>query len=265
MLRSLLAHLRGEPRVLSVVRVPSADEEDAKRPHRERERLVKERTQHVNRIQGLCATQGIYDYHPLRRDRRQRLEALRTGDGRPLPKNLKAEIEHELKRLEVVLETIDALEKERDAIAVPKTAVEAAPAHPHTKKIRELVRFKSIGAQMATTLTGEVFYRSFNNRRQLAGYVGLDTSPFCSGGLQRDQGISKAGNPRARSTMIELAWLWLRYQPDSALSRWFRERVGDRKGRIRRISIVAMARKLLVALWRYLETGLIPEGAVLKA
>jgi transposase len=172
-----------------------------------------------------------------------------------------------------VLETIDALEKERDAIAVPKTAVaaDAAPAHPNAKKIRELVRFKSIGAQMATTLIlrssrrTEVFYRTFNNRRQLGGYVGLDTSPFCSGGMERDQGISRAGNPRARSTMIELAWLWLRYQPDSALSIWFRKRVGDQKGRVRRIAIVAMARKLLVALWRYLETGLIPEGAVFKA
>jgi transposase len=267
MLRALLAHLRGEPKVLSVVRVPSVADEDAKRPHRERERLVHERIAHGNRITGLCATQGIYDYQPLRRDRRQRLEALMTGDGRPLPKNLKAEIEHELKRLELILGMIKELEAKRDAVALPKKAGSVQPeaVHPNVKKIRELARFKSIGAEFATRLTGEVFYRSFNNRRQLAGYVGLDTSPFCSGGMEREQGISKAGNPRARSTMIELAWLWLRYQPDSALSRWFRERVGDRKGRIRRISIVAMARKLLIALWRYLETGLIPEGAVFKA
>src|SRR6202047_5438222 len=120
-------------------------------------------------------------------------------------------------------------------------------------------------AEFATSLTGEVFYRKFANRRKLGRYVGLDGSPFRSGSVERDQGISKAGNPVARSMMVELAWTWLRYQPDSALSIWFRERVGNLKGRPRRIAIVAMARKLLVALWRYLETGVIPTGAVLKA
>jgi transposase len=113
-------------------------------------------------------------------------------------------------------------------------------------------------------LVGEVFYRSFDNRRQVGGYIGLAPSPFSSGATDRDQGISKAGNPKARSTAIELAWMWLRYQPDSALSMWFRQRVGDRTGRVRRIAIVALARKLLVALWRYLETGLVPAGAVFK-
>ena len=113
-------------------------------------------------------------------------------------------------------------------------------------------------------LTGEVFYRPFNNRRELAGYVGLTPSHFQSGATCRDQGISKAGNPKARTTMIELAWLWLRHQPDSAISVWFLERVGNLKGRIRRITIVAIARKLLIALWRYLETGVLPTGAVLK-
>lgn len=112
---------------------------------------------------------------------------------------------------------------------------------------------------------GEAFHRSFDNRRQVAAYGGLDPSPFQSGGMSRDQGIAKAGNAKLRSTMIELAWMWLRYQPDSALSHWFGERVGDLKGRPRRIAIVALARKLLVALWRYVETGLVPEGAVFKA
>ena len=128
-----------------------------------------------------------------------------------------------------------------------------------------LAKLKAIGAEFSTTLVGEVFYREFANRRQLGSYVGLASSPFCSGSLDRDQGISKAGNPKARTMMIELAWTWLRYQPESALSRWLRERVGNLKGRPRRIAIVAMARKLLVALWRYLQTGVVPIGAELKA
>jgi len=136
--------------------------------------------------------------------------------------------------------------------------------HLNADKIKMLAKLKAIGPEFSTTIVGEVLYREFANRRQLGSYVGLASSPFRSGSLGRDQGISKAGNPKARAMMIELAWSWLRYQPDSALSRWFRERVGNLKGRPRRIAIVAMARKLLVALWRYLQTGVIPTGANLK-
>ena len=260
LLRALLAHLRGEPKVVSVVQVPSVAEEDVRRLHRERHRLVAERVQHVNRIKGLLASQGIYDYQPLKRDRRARLAALRTGDGGALPPRLAAEIGRELTRLELVLAMIAEIEAERDAIATAK-----AVTHPHAAKIQRLAKLKAIGPEFATVLTGEVFYRAFANRRQVAAYVGLDASPFRSGGMCRDQGIAKAGNPKARTTMIELAWTWLRHQPNSALSRWFRERVGALKGRPRRIAIVALARKLLVALWRYLETGLVPDGATLKA
>jgi transposase len=260
LLRALMAHLRGEPKVVSVVRVPSVAEEDARRLHRERHRLVGERTQHVNRIKGLLATQGIYDYEPLRRDRRVRLAELCTGDGRALPPRLEAEIGRELTRLELVLEMLAEIEAERDALAAGQ-----ARGHPHADKIARLTAFKGIGPEFATVLTGEVFYREFANRRQLAAYVGLDASPWRSGAMSRDQGIAKAGNPKARTTMIELAWMWLRHQPDSTLSRWFRERVGALKGRPRRIAIVALARKLLVALWRYVETGLVPDGATLKA
>ena len=261
LLRALMAHLRGEPRVVSVVRPPSPEEEDARRLHRERHRLVRERVAHVNRIKGLCAAQGIYGYRPLRRDRWARLAELRTGDGRVLPERLGAEIGRELERLELVLEMIARLDAERDAIARSGRV----DIHPQAEKIERLTRLKAIGPEFATVLAGEVFYRSFANRRQVAAYVGLDASPFRSGRMNRDQGIAKAGNAKARTTMIELAWMWLRYQPDSALSRWFRERVGTLKGRVRRIAIVALARKLLVALWRYLETGLIPQGAALKA
>jgi transposase len=260
LLRSLMAYLRGEPKVWSVVRVPSVAEEDARRLHRERDRLIEERVQHVNRIEGLCAIQGIYDYRPMRPDRLARLEGLRTAQGNELPERLKAEIKRQLQRLELVLEMIRALEAERDAIIT-----DAAPVQLNADKIRRLNKLRALGPETSTVLVGEVFYRSFNNRRQVGSYVGFPPSPFASGGMSREQGISKAGNAKARKTMIELAWLWLRYQPDSALSIWFRERVGTMKGRIRRITIVAMARKLLVALWRYLEIGLIPHGALLKA
>ena len=260
MVRALIRYLRGEPEACSVVRVPSVEQEDAKRLHRERRRLIAERVQHVNRIKGLCATQGIYHYAPLRKDRLARLDDLRTGDGRALPTRLKADIARELKRLEVLLEMIATVETERDVILTS-----AASTHLNAGKIKMLAKLKAIGPEFATTLVGEVFYREFANRRKLGSYVGLGSSPFCSGPVDRDQGISKAGNPTARSMMIELAWTWLRYQPGSALSIWFRERVGNLKGRPRRIAIVAMARKLLVALWRYLQTGLVPTGALLKA
>jgi transposase len=260
-LRSLMAYLRGEPKVWSVVRVPSVAEEDDRRLHRERGRLINERIQHVNRIKGLLAIHGIYDYQPLRRDRMRRLEQIRTADGRALPPRLKAEILRELQRLELVLGMIKTIEAERDAIA---SAAKTETKHTSAKKIQNLAKIKSIGPEFANTLVGEVFYRSFDNRKQLASYVGLTPTHFQSGSMCRDQGISKAGNAKARTVMIELAWMWLRHQPDSPLSVWFRDRVGTLKGRIRRITIVAVARKLLIALWRYLETGLVPEGTALK-
>jgi len=262
LLRSLMAYLRGEPRVWSVVRVPTIIEEDDRRLHRERSRLINERIQHVNRIKGLLAIHGIYDYEPMHPERIQRLERLRTADRHSLPLRLKAEILRELQRLELVLGMIQTIETERDAIVSVKSKSQQTTS---TKKIKHLVKLKSIGPEFATVLVGEVFYRTFNNRKQIGSYVGLTPSPFQSGSTSRDQGISRAGNAKARTTMIELAWLWLRNQPDSPLSVWFRERVGNRKGRIKRIAIVAMARKLLIALWRYLETGVVPEGAVLKS
>jgi transposase len=234
LLRSLMAYLRGEPKVWSVVRVPSVAEEDARRLHRERDRLIEERVQHVNRIKGLCAIQGIYDYRPMQPDRLARLEGLRTAQGEELPERLKAEIRRQLQRLKLVLEMIRTLEVERDAIVI-----DAAPAQLNADKIRRLNKLRALGPETSTVLVGEVFYRSFNNRRQVGSYVGFPPSPFASGGMSREQGISKAGNAKARKTMIELAWLWLRYQPDSALSLWFRERVGTMRGRIRRITIVA--------------------------
>src|SRR5215813_601011 len=261
LLRSLMAYLRGEPKVWSVVRVPTVAEEDDRRLHRERDRLINERVQHVNRIKGLCAVHGVYHYEPLRLDRMKRLEQLRTsGDERELSPRVKAEIRRELQRLELVLQMIKVIEKERNAMALGK----ATSTYGNANKVQQLVKIGSIGPEIATVLVGEVFYRQFNNRQQVGSYVGLTPSHFQSGPSSRDQGISKAGNPKARTIMLELAWFWILYQPNSPLTIWFRERVGTAKGRIRRIAIVAMARKLLIALWRYVETGVVPTGAKLK-
>ena len=254
LLRALMAWCRGEPRVCAMVRIPSVEEEDARRTTRERANLLKERVRHVNRVKGLLATQGVYDFEPLRPDRLERLEALVTGDGRALPERLAAEVRRHLRRLALVLEMLAEVEAERDRALAEASGREAV-----------LLRLKGIGAESAAVLCAEIFHRTFANRRGVAAYAGLAPSPFDSGGTCREQGIGKAGNPRVRRIMVELAWLWVRFQHGSELSRWFTARVGAAKGRIRRIAIVALARKLLVALWRYVETGLVPTGAVLKA
>ena len=202
LLRSLMAYLRGEPKVWSVVQVPSVAAEDARRLHRERDRLISERVQHVNRIKGLCALQGIYDYHPLHPQAMARLEQLRTAQGIALPPRLKSEIKRELHRLTLVVEMIATLEAERDAIVENE-----ASTHVNAEKIQALHKLKAIGSEFATVLVGEIFHRDFNNRRQLASYVGYAPSPFQSGNVARDQGISKAGNSKGRTTGIELAWL----------------------------------------------------------
>jgi transposase len=255
----LRAWLGGDRLRCRMVRVPSAAEEDARRPHRERERLIRERVMHVNRIKGLCALHGIKGVEPVRCDRRAQLAGVRTAAGTPLPAEAAAELARELERLELVLRQLGELEQARDA-ALRAPAPEAAGA----VKAQQLMRLRSVGAATASVLGGEVFYRRFANRRQVASFVGLTPTPFASGKSSREQGIAKAGNRRARAMMLELAWLWLRYQPDSALSRWFVARVGGAKGRLKRIAIVALARKLLVALWRYLETGVVPTGALMK-
>jgi transposase len=258
LMRSFLAYLRGEPRVCSMVRVPTPEDEDRKRRTRERERLLTERTGHSNRIKGLLHGQGIRDAAPLKPGFLAGLDQMRTGDGRALPPHLKEEIRREHERLLLVHKQIKALE-------AANAAAHRAPASGSVEaKVVQLAQLKAIGPQLAQVLTNEVFYRDLKNRRQVGSCVGLTDMPYDSGASRRQQGISKAGNHRARTAAIELAWLWLRHQPGSELSRWFRERVGNLKGRIRKIAIVALARKLMVALWRYLETGLVPSGAVLR-
>jgi transposase len=258
LLRTLMAHLRGEPRVVRIVQVPSVEQEDARRASRERDRLVKEQTAHSNRIKALLRLSGMAVGYPRRRDWLHWLDRQRDWQGQPLSPHLLAEVTREHARLMLVRQQLVALEQ---AQAAQAPTVPAA-----TAERRDLLqRLKALGPAFATTLTNEVFYKDFRNRRQVGAYCGVTPSPWRSGGIDREQGISKAGNPRARLKAIELAWLWLRHQPESELSRWFRTRTANAGKRARRIAIVALARKLIVALWRYLTTGLVPAGAAMKA
>lgn len=258
LLRALLAFKRGEPRVCAMVVAPSPEEEDRRRLCRERQTLIAERIIHVNRIKGLLFAQGISDYAPLRRDRRKRLEGLRTGDGRPLPVHLKAQISRELDRLELLLDQIREVEAEQEALLAAES--KAAPEGEPHNAVAMLLAVKGIGEHSAAILWSEGLCRQFSNRRQVAAYAGLAATPWRSGAVMHEQGLSKAGNPQLRTTMVQLAWLWLRHQPQSALACWFRGR-GERG---RKGSIVALARKLLVALWKYITHGVIIEGAVMK-
>jgi transposase len=258
LLRTLMAHLRGEPRVVRIVRVPSVEQEDVRRASRERDRLVKEQTGHTNRIKALLRLMGMAVSNPRRSDWLSWLAQQRDRQSRPVPPHLMSEVTREHARLMLVREQLATLEQ-------APTAAVAAAAAPMAQRRNLLLRLKGLGPVFATTLTNEAFYKDFRNRREVASYFGLTPSPWRSGGIDREQGISKAGNPRARLKAVELAWLWLRHQPDSALSRWFVARTANAGKRARRIAIIALARKLIVALWRYLTTGLVPEQAVMKA
>jgi transposase len=262
--RTLLAYKRGEPRVCAMLRVPTPEEEDRRRISRERKALTNERVRHVNRIKGLLFSQGISGYQPLRHDRRKRLEELRTGDGRPLPAHLKAQVGRELDRLELLIGQIKAVEAERDVMLA---AAPVGSAHPDCKQGEPamLLALKGVGQEFAAVLWTEGLSRHFDNRRQVAAYAGLAPTPWQSGQIDHDQGVSKSGNPRLRTTLVQLAWLWLRHQPDSALSLWFKQRVKQNDGRLKKQTIVALARKLFVALWKYVNAGVVIEGAVMTA
>jgi transposase len=260
LLRTLMAYLRGEPRVVRIVHVPTEEQEDARRVTRERDRLVKERTAHVNRIKGLLRQKGIAVGKPRRGDWLSWLAGQRDWQGKPLPSALLAEVKDEHERLMLISRQIADLE--RRSAAADRQAAEAGTVNDRVL----LRRIKSLGPVFSAALANEVFYKDFRNSREVGSYFGLAPSPWQSGGTDREQGISKAGNPRARQKAIELAWLWVRHQPGSALTAWFLARIANKASkRIKRIAIVALARKLMVALWRYLRTGLIPEGAVLAA
>ncbi len=256
LLTMLIRYHGGEADVWSVVRVPSVADEDARRLHRELERLKKERTSHRNRIQGLLVGQGIR-LSP-RRDFRERLSKLTVWDGGPLPEDLKGELEREYERLCLVAKQIRALE-------VQQTERIKHEDSKCMRQVAQLMALRAIGQTSAWIFVMEFFgWRAFRNRREVASLAGLTGTPYDSGDSQREQGISKAGNRRVRTLAIEICWFWLRYQPNSKLSLWFKQRFADGGKRMRRVGIVAMARRLLIALWHYVEHGVVPEGAELK-
>jgi transposase len=255
LLTQLIRYHGGETKVWSVVHVPSVEAEDGRHPNREMGCLKKERTREVNRIKGLLASQGIA--LTVRGRARVDLDTVRLWDGSPLPPGIRGRIERAMARLDLVDEQIRALEQLR------ATEIRDSVA-PEVAKMRSLMAFKGIGPATASVMVHELFgWRTFQNRRQVGAVAGLTPTPYQSGDSTRDQGISKAGNGAVRSTAVELAWRWVHFQPHSHLTRWFVERFGAGSSRQRRIGIVALARKLLIALWRFLETGEIPHGAIL--
>lgn len=260
LVRTLLAYKRGEPRVCAMVRVPTPEEEDRRRLCRELKSLIGERVRHANRVRGVLFAQGVADYDPRRPDRRVRLDALRTGDGRPLPRHLKAMIMRELDVLDLLDAQINQVRAERDALVMTE-----AEADPGRAIVASLLTLKGIGPGFAGVLWSEGLFRHFGNRRQLAAYAGLAPTPWQSGSVNHEQGVSKAGNPRLRAVLVEMAWLWLRHQSGSALARWYHDRVRRSGGRMKKVAIVALARKLLVALWKYVTAGVIIEGAAMKS
>ena len=254
LLEKLIRYEHGERRVWRVVRVPTPEWEDLRQLHRERGQLLSEQTRHRNRLSSKLIAQGLR----LAPDGRflQRLEQAKLFDGRPLPEHLKAGLKREWARLQVVGAQLKAVEGSIRALIKDSEPLKA---------VRLLMLLTGVGWVGAWMLVLEVFgWREMANRRQLASLCGLVPSPYNSGTQVRDQGISKAGNRRVRALMIQLAWLWLRYQPGSKHSRWFQERFGGGGKRQRRIGIVALARRLLIDLWRFVEAGVVPEGARLK-
>ena len=250
--------------MLSPVRVPSVAEEDRRRLLRERRRLVKQRTMLTNSAKGLLMLHGVFGLDPRKRDFTERLDAARTGYGTPLPPGLQAEVRRTAALLAVVEGQIAEVEAERDRI-VARAVSGAAPEDEGEPgaMVARLVGLRGVGANDALLLAREVFCRGFRNRRELAGWEGLAPAPWASGERARGQGIDKAGPPWLRAQMVQLAWRWLRHQPRSALSRWYRARAGASGGRVRKVFVIALARKLLVALWRYATKGVAPDGAAL--
>lgn len=258
LLRAVLAWLRGEPGVCSMAPVPDEEGEDQRRAVRERQELLIERVRLTNRVGAVLATLGIVGYDVRRADRRQRLDKLRRPDDTPIPSCAKRKLARLIARYELVLQQIEEIEAERDQVLQQEAGGEAEAM------IKQLCRLKGIGAQFATVLVREGFVREFRNGRGVGAYAGLTGTPWASGAKSREQGISKAGNRHLRTAAVELAWLWRRWQPQSALSQWLATRVGAGGGRLRKVLVVALARKLLIALWRFARNGIVPDGAVLK-
>ena len=257
LLSQLIRYRSGERDVWSVVHVPSVEAEDNRHLHRELKALKKDRTRHINRIKSFLVGQGIR--MRVKKNFLEEIERVRKWDGSALPERLKPRLQREYQRLQLVQKHIKELERER---------VEALrySEEESVETVRNLLRLNGIGLNASWMFGMEFFsWRKFNNRKEVGALSGLVPMPHQSGGSYREQGISKAGNRHIRGMAIEIAWGWLRYQPESELTKWYEKKFGHGSKRIRKIGIVALARKLMIALWRYLETGAIPEGAVLKS
>jgi transposase len=258
LLGMLMRYHGGERKLWSVVRVPSVEDEDGRSLNRELEALRKERTMHRNRIRGLLIREGLEVSNPSGKRFLEEVDSLRTWDDKELPSDFKAWIVREYERLRMVEEQISILKKEREK------RVQSAES-PSLRKVSQLRTLYGIGPTSSWDFVMELFsWRNFRNRREVGAFPGLTPTPYDSGGSQREQGISKEGRGRIRALTIQIAWGWLRFQPHSNLTRWYMERFAGGGSRMRRIGIVAMARRLLIDLWRYTEYGVVPEGARIR-
>ncbi len=256
--RSLLGWLRGEKKHCTMAAIPTLEEEDAKRPNREHEHLVGRRTSVINRMKAALVRLGIRGFNPKLRKAPERLETLRTPEGCPIPPNTLAELQREMAQLRFINEQIKRIEKAR------LEQLEQAPQQSSNAMVLQLQRITGVGIETADMLVNEVLSRNLRDRRAVARYAGLTGSPDESGRKRREKGLAKAGNARVRRGMIQLAWRFLMFQKDSALAQWYKARTEGTKGVRRTTMIVALARKLLIELWRLVTTGKIPEGVMLR-
>jgi transposase len=257
--RAFLGWLRGEPDHCTMAAIPTLTEEDAKRPGRERESLVGERTRIINRIKGALARLGIREFKPMLRSAPQLLETLRTPEGAALPPNTLAELRRDMARLSFVKQQINEVERAR------LERLQRVPGEPGNAMVRLLTRVIGVGVETADMLVQEIFSRNLRDRKAVARYAGLTGAPDESGKKRRERGLAKSGNARVRRGMLQLAWGFLVHQPDSVLAKWYRARTADARGVTRKTMIVALARKLLIVLWRLATTGEVPEGLALRA
>jgi transposase len=260
LLRALLGWLRGEKRHCSMVAIPTIEEEDAKRPNRERGSLITEQTRVVNQVKAILTRFGIRSFRPNLRKAAEQLKELRTAEGSPLPENTRAELSRHLARLRMIREQIRAIEKER----LQKLKANHGREKGSNAMVHLIARVVGIGVETADMLVNEVFSRHFRDRKAVARYAGLTGSPDESGKRRREKGLARAGNARVRTGMIQLAWRFLWFQEGSALAQWFQTRTADGRGNTRKTMIVALARKLLIALWRLVTTGEVSDGIVLR-
>lgn len=259
LMRAFLGWLRGERKHCQMCRIPSLAEEDGRRPGREHDALTRERTRLVNRIKATMSWLGIRGFNPKLRRAAERLAALCPPDGSTIPPNTLAELKRDLVRLDLIRQQIKEIEAGR------LERLTAAPASQPNATMRLLQQIVGVGLETADTVTHEVLLRALRDRRALARYGGLTGAPDESGSKRREKGLARAGNARVRHTMIQLAWRWRQFQKDSALTRWYEQRTKNASKLVRKKMIVALARKLLIALWRYVTDGVVPQGAVLRA